>query len=102
MHFRTLFPLLATGGLALAGCRLPAWGGPVSGDVLDCRQYTQRGLGAIERGQWDDAEAALQLAVKACPTDGEARRHYAEALWRRGARADAIAQLREAAQGNDN
>lgn len=80
----------------LAGCRLPCWGDPVSGDVLNCRQHTQRGLAAIDRGQWDEAEASLNQAVRACPIDGEARRHYAEALWRRGARQEAVAQLQEA------
>ena len=34
--------------------------------------------------------------MAACPVDAEARRHYAESLWRRGARQEAIAQLEEA------
>ena len=47
----------------------------VSGDVLDCRQHTQRALSAIERGQWDQAEGDLRQAVHFCPIDCEARRH---------------------------
>jgi tetratricopeptide (TPR) repeat protein len=89
-------PLVIACGLALPGCRLPGWGGPVSGDVLNCRQHTQRGLSAIDHGQWDEAEVALGKAVETCPTDGEARRHYAETLFRRGAHQAAIAQMQEA------
>jgi tetratricopeptide (TPR) repeat protein len=92
-----LLPLVIACGLAaLPGCRLPCWGGPVSGDVLNCRQHTQRGLSAIDRGEWQEAESALSHAVETCPVDGEARRHYAETLWRRGAHQEAVLQLQEA------
>jgi tetratricopeptide (TPR) repeat protein len=81
--------------LALSGC---AWlrRGPVSGEVLSCRQLTQRGISAIDRGDWPKAEALLAQAVKTCPVDCEARRLYAEALWQRGAGQQAIEQLEEA------
>jgi tetratricopeptide (TPR) repeat protein len=68
----------------------------VTGEVLNCRQMTQRGLSAVDRGEWDQAEQAFSQAVKSCPADSEARRHYAEALWHRGAHQEAVVQLREA------
>jgi tetratricopeptide (TPR) repeat protein len=50
----------------------------------------------LEHGEQSKAEALLAQAVAACPVDAEARRHYAESLWRRGARQDAITQLEAA------
>jgi len=87
----TLAPLLA-------GCRLPGHEGPVSESLATCRQLSQQGIAALERGERQNAEALLDKAVKACPLDPEARRHYAEALWQRGAQQKAVAQLAEAAR----
>jgi tetratricopeptide (TPR) repeat protein len=64
--------------------------------VADCRRLSQQGVAALDRGQPEKAEALLAKAVKACPVDPEARRHYAESLWRRGGRKEAIAQMEEA------
>ncbi|NQT38226.1 MAG: tetratricopeptide repeat protein [Planctomycetes bacterium] len=64
--------------------------------VAVSRQYTQQGIGAIERNDWQEARALLGKAIKNCPTDPEARRHYAETLWHQGASAEAIQQLEEA------
>jgi len=50
----------------------------------------------MERGQWDRAEQLLQEAVKACASDPDSRQNYAEALWQRGARSEAIKQIEEA------
>jgi tetratricopeptide (TPR) repeat protein len=50
----------------------------------------------LERGQGVEAQTLLAKAVKTCPTDPEARRHYAETLWQQNARAEAVAQLEEA------
>jgi tetratricopeptide (TPR) repeat protein len=82
--------------LSHAGCNIPGRGGPVSGELLSCRQLTQRGISAVDRGEFDKAEAYFNQAVQTCGVDCEARRQYAEALWRRGASAEAIAQLDEA------
>jgi tetratricopeptide (TPR) repeat protein len=82
--------------LLSAGCRLPGREGPVSQSLTDCRRLSQQGVAALERGEQPKAETLLAQAVTACPVDAEARRHYAESLWRRGARQDAIAQLEEA------
>ena len=94
------FGLRLTAGLLLAvllsGCQLPGRGGPVSRSVATCRQLSQQGIAALERGQPRRAEALLAEAVDTCSDDPEARRHYGEALWRSGARSEAVAQLEEA------
>jgi tetratricopeptide (TPR) repeat protein len=50
----------------------------------------------MEQGDVATAESLLGDAVKACPTDVEARRHYAEALWQSGQREKAVQQLLQA------
>jgi len=82
--------------LVVAGCRLPGREGPVSRSLVTSRQFWQQGVAAGERGQWQRAEELLSTAVETCPSDPEARRHYAEALWHRGRGEEAIAQLEEA------
>lgn len=93
-----LLPISAVLLLALLspGCKLPGRDGPVSQSVADSRRLSQQGVAALEQGRQPTAEALLAKAVAACPVDAEARRHYAESLWRRGARPEAIAQLEEA------
>ena len=82
--------------LLLAGCQLPGREGPVPQSLANCRRLSQQGVAALDRGRQQDAEALLAKAVAICPVDAEARRHYGEALWRRGARTEAIAQMEEA------
>ena len=79
----------------LAGCKLPGADGPVSEQLLTSRHFSQQGMAAMERSEWERAESVLNRAVRACPADPEAHRHYAEALWQRGRRAEAVAQLVE-------
>jgi tetratricopeptide (TPR) repeat protein len=50
----------------------------------------------MERGDWRKGETLLAKAVEACPVDSDARRQYAETLWRRGARDAALTQIGEA------
>jgi tetratricopeptide (TPR) repeat protein len=100
MHTRLVASLLLVLSGTLAGCRLLGVGGTVSQSVATSRQLWQQGLAAIERGQWDRAEPLLLQAVRACPTNADARRSYAEALWNRGARQEAVAQLAEALRNN--
>jgi tetratricopeptide (TPR) repeat protein len=59
------------------------------------RQLSQRGVAALEREDWQEAERLLAQAVRTCPTDVEARRSYAQALWQRGLKQKAVAQLEE-------
>lgn len=79
-----------------AGCRLPVWEGPVSKSLAASRQFSRQGVIAIESGQWDEAETLLTKAVRSCPDNAEARRHYAEVLWHRGRKSEAVAQLQQA------
>lgn len=75
------------------GCRIPGLSGPVSRSLATSRQLTQQGIDAGERGHWDRAETVLAEAVRVCPSNGDARRGYSEALWQRGRRDEAIKQL---------
>lgn len=81
---------------AITGCRLPCYEGPSAKNVLASRELTQRGLREAEQGQWSDADKLFSKAVQQCPADAEARRLYAESLWRRGQSADALFQMSEA------
>lgn len=80
----------------LAGCKTLSRQGPLPASVASCRQLSRQGLTAKEHGQWDKAEELLGRAVDACPVDVDARRHYGETLWHRGAAQAAITQLEEA------
>jgi tetratricopeptide (TPR) repeat protein len=64
--------------------------------VATCRQVTQQGVNAIERGDWKRAENLLARAVEVSKVDPDARRQYAETLWHRGALPEALVQLEEA------
>ena len=79
--------------VALAGCRTFSQRGPVPDAVATCRQLSQQGLSAMQQGDWTQAEKLLAQALQTCPSNLEARRHYAEALWRRGSKNAAVTQL---------
>ncbi len=83
--------------LYVSGCR-SFWecDGPVSDELLTCRQLSIRAAGALDRGDAATAESLLATAVKTCPVDPESRRVYGEALWKKGDHTGAIAQLNEA------
>lgn len=89
----TLTLLLAS---TSAGCRTLSSRGPVPASVASCRQLTQQGTSAIDRGDWKRAEGLLARAVQSSGNDADARRYYAEALWRRGARTEALVQMQQA------
>ncbi|HTQ38767.1 MAG TPA: tetratricopeptide repeat protein [Pirellulales bacterium] len=69
---------------------------PVAKPVAESRQLSERGINAMEHGDITSAESLLSQAVKTCPTDIEARRQYAEALWQAGQREQALQQLAKA------
>ena len=79
--------------LLLGGCRLPGLGGARIAVAGRLPALSQQGMAALDRGEQEKAETLLAQAVNACPVDAEARRRYAEALWRRGAQKEALAQL---------
>ena len=85
--------LVATSG---TGCRLVQRRGPVAPEVAEARRLCNEGLSAADRSDLVRAEGLLERAVKRCPADIDARRHYAEVLWKRGERMDAVAQINEA------
>lgn len=92
------FSMVAAAWIALlAGCRLPGMDGPVSRSMVHSRQLSQQGVAALERGQTDRADELLASAVKTCPSNYDARRNHAEALWKKGFREQAVTEL-EAAQ----
>jgi tetratricopeptide (TPR) repeat protein len=88
--------IAALTALLSSGCRIPGHEGPVPQSLADCRRLSQQGVAALDRGDQSKAETLLAQAVTACPVDAEARRRYAESLWRRNARQEAIAQLESA------
>lgn len=87
---------LAAGLAAFVGCRLHHGAEAASSSLVQCRQLSQQGLRALEHHNLAQAENLLSHAVKACPVDAEARRHYAEVLWRRRKQHEALSQLDEA------
>jgi tetratricopeptide (TPR) repeat protein len=82
--------------VAGTGCRLIPRSGPVPQEVADARRLCNEGLSAADRNDLMRAEGLLEQAVKNCPTDVDARRHYADVLWQRGERMAAVTQIAEA------
>lgn len=78
-----------------SGCRLMPRG-PAPQDLAAARRLSNEGLSAADRNDLLRAEGLLERAVKSCPTDVDARRHYADVLWKRGERLEAVAQIAEA------
>ena len=93
-------PLVAIATLVLSslGCSMTPDHGPDASSLLNCRELTQRGLMAMDEGDWATAESSLYAAVESCEIDPESRRHYAETLWHRGDRTGATEQLADAIQ----
>ena len=79
-----------------AGCRWAGLYDPVPASLTASRKLSSEGNELLERKQPEQAEAKLAEAVKTCPTDCDARSYYAETLWLRNARPQAVAQLEEA------
>ena len=95
----TLLLILAA-CLPAVGCKSLGRHGPVPEQLVTSRELTRRGVTAMEMGQWSEAESLLREAIEASPTDSEARRHLAEALWQRGATEDALLQIEAAVRLN--
>ena len=85
--------LLLSSGCASLGKR-----GPVPEAVATCRELSQQGVTAGQRGRWEQAEQLFGQAVESCPTDVDARREYAEVLWRRGSFIEGARQMEQAQQ----
>jgi tetratricopeptide (TPR) repeat protein len=78
------------------GCRWTGLYDPVPATLTASRKLSSEGNELLERKQPVEAEAKLAEAARTCPSDCDARRYYAEALWLRNARPQAVAQLEEA------
>jgi len=92
--------LLIGGAILVAscgpGCSLVPRRGPVTPELADARRLSNEGLAAADRDDLVRAEGLLEQAVRRCPQDVDARRHYADVLWRRGLRTEAVTQLSKA------
>jgi tetratricopeptide (TPR) repeat protein len=91
--FITLFAICLT---PAAGCSWVGLRDPVPAALTASRKLSSEGNELLEQKQPAKAEAKLAQAVKTCPSDCDARRYYAETLWLRNARPEAVAQLEEA------
>jgi tetratricopeptide (TPR) repeat protein len=96
MRRNTLVVLLSACLWPAAGCQWVGLRDPVPDALKVSRNLSSEGNELMEQKQPELAEAKLAEAVKTCPTDCDARRYYAEALWLRNARSEAVAQLEEA------
>jgi tetratricopeptide (TPR) repeat protein len=81
---------LLSGGCGLLAKR------PSADNLVASRQLSLRGLEAVDRQRWDQAEDLFAQAVATCPLDERAQRQYALALWRNGRQPTAIEHMREA------
>jgi len=64
--------------------------------LVTSRQLSQQGVAALERGQWEHADSLLGQAVRACPSNADAHRNYAEARWNRGFHEEALKEMEAA------
>lgn len=53
-------------------------------------------MDAVDAGNWPSAEESFAKAVDICPVDEQVRSRYAEALWHRGSRREALEHMGEA------
>ena len=79
-----------------SGCRLVRGLNPVPEEQAAARRLCNQGLSAADQEDLVRAETLLERAVKACPTDVDARQHYADVLWKRGSKVEAVAQINKA------
>jgi tetratricopeptide (TPR) repeat protein len=96
-------PLTAVACLAVAcaltsagGCRLVPRRDPVPEELAAARRLCNQGLCAADEQDLARAETLLERAVNSCPTDIDARQHYADVLWKRGSKVEAVAQITKA------
>jgi len=68
----------------------------VSESTTTCRELSQDGVAAMELGEWDQARDVLDKAVLISPTDADARRHLAEAMWQTYSRREAVLHMEAA------
>jgi len=79
-----------------SGCRALSCKQASDENISVARQLSLQGMGAQQKGRWDQAETLYASAVTRCPTDERARCGYAESLWQRGAHDEAVGHMEEA------
>ncbi|GEM_PF-867189 len=79
-----------------SGCSLVPRSGTVTPELAAARRLSNEALAAADRSDLIRAEGLLEQAVKSCPQDVDARQHYADVLWRRGLRTEAVTQMDKA------
>ncbi len=83
---------------ALTGCMTMGRQKIVPESVATCRQLSRDGVSAMELGHSAEACSLFSRAVEMSPTDIDARRQLAEALWQEGHRKDALIHMEAAVQ----
>ena len=82
--------------LLTCGCAMCSKKKMVPESLATCRELSSEGISAMESGQLDRAQTLLTEAVTVSPSDIDARRNLAEALWQQGAYRDAAVQIEAA------
>lgn len=82
--------------IAACGCATLRRQRAASDTVAACRQLSREGIAALERGDSQRAQALLEEAVSASPSDVDARRQLAEVLWQAGSRQEAAVHMEAA------
>jgi tetratricopeptide (TPR) repeat protein len=82
--------------VAVGGCAMCSKKKVVPESLTTCRELAREGISAMETGELDRAQTLLVEAVTASPSDIDARRNLAEALWQRGSYRDAAIQMEAA------
>ncbi len=82
--------------VGFVGCRLVTRQDPVPKELAAARRLCNQGLCAVDEQDLPGAETLLSQAVDRCPTDIDARQHYASILWKRGLKVEAIEQITKA------
>jgi tetratricopeptide (TPR) repeat protein len=95
LFFTITFMVILTNGCALRGKK-----NVMPESLTACRELSREGVTAMETGELDRAQLLLSEAVTTSPTDVDARRNLAEAMWQKGEYRDAAVQM-EAAVGLD-
>ena len=96
MRYGPIAILILVTAMSSPGCLMLSRHSPVSRSLVQSRQLCQRGIAAMERGQWAEAEGLLSEAVDACPENQDSHRHFAEVLWQKGRLPEAMEHLEQA------
>lgn len=91
-----LLVTVLTAVTGMGGCRSLPCKKESDETIALTRQLSLQGKDAQQKGRWDQAETFFAQAVQKSPNDERARCGYAESLWRRGAKDQAVTHMVEA------